>query len=44
MFWHELLAVGIYNEGYYTRSNKDIKDFYLEWMDKVNPDTVNKNN
>ena len=44
MFWHELRAAGIYNDGYYRRSNKDIKDFYLEWMDKVNPDKVNKSN
>ena len=44
MFWHELRAAGIYNDGYFRESDKNIKSFYLEWMDKVNPDKVNKSN
>ncbi len=44
MFWHELREAGIQNEGYYRRSNKNIKDFYLEWMDTVCPDKFDKIN
>ena len=42
MFWHELMQAGIYNGDYYTRSDKTIKDFYLEWMSNVNPTEFNK--
>ncbi len=38
MFWHELRAAGIYNGDYFTISDKNIKSFYLEWMDKFCPD------
>lgn len=42
MFFRELVNAGIYDNGYYRRSNKTIKDFYLEWMNNVSPSKFDK--
>ena len=42
MFFRELVNAGIYDNGYYRRSNKTIKDFYNEWMINVSPIEFNK--
>ena len=37
MFLRNLRAEGLFASGFYERSNKNIKDFYLEWMSIISP-------